>query len=115
MGVPVGRGGAAGAAKQCNECYYAKGKSASCTPKMNGTFQCCGENCYDGSCRCPTKPGTSMTPVDFYLQYTVQFTRNLSAIQPIEVGVITTPNCETFYNVYRDDVNKESFSTTTFT
>ena len=31
------------AAKECNECYWALGKGAQCTPAKNGTFDCCGE------------------------------------------------------------------------
>ena len=112
--VPVGQGGAAGAAKQCNECYYALGKGKECTLEQNGTFFCCGDNCYDGSCRCPTKAGTPMVPVNFYLQYTVQYTRDVFKIAPVSVGVITTPDCKTYYTVLRDDIEKESLSATTF-
>ena len=113
--VPVGKAGAAGAAKQCNECYYAVGKGKQCTLAQNGTFFCCGDRCYDGSCGCPTKVGTKMVPVDFYLEYTVRYTRNVSMIKPVSVGVITTPNCEVFYNVLRNDDTPLTYSTTTFT
>lgn len=112
--VPVGKAGAAGAAKQCNECYYALGKGKQCTLAQNGTFECCGDHCYDGSCGCPTKIGTKMIPVDFYLQYTMTYTRNVSMIKPLSVGVITTPNCEVFYNVLRNDDTPLTYSTTTF-
>ena len=107
--------GAAAAAKHCNECYYAPGKGAACTPAMNGTFQCCGDRCFDGSCKCPTKAGTKLVPTDFYLSYTVTFTRNISMIKPVGVGVYTTPNCQLYYAVLRNDDEPINISRTTFT
>jgi hypothetical protein len=61
----------ASAAKHCNECYYAPGKGPECTVQNNGTFQCCGDRCYSGVCKCPTLPNTKMVPTDYYLSYTV--------------------------------------------
>lgn len=103
------------AAKECNECYYAPGKGPECTPKNNGTFQCCGDRCYSGVCKCPTKPFTKMVPTNYYLQYTVTYTRAVESVKPLGVGVYTTPSCQLFYNVYRDDTNPVSVSRTTFT
>lgn len=105
---------AAAAAKLCNECYYAPNKGPECTPAMNGTFQCCGDRCYSGVCKCPTKPGTKMVPTNFYLRYTVNFTRDTQKVAPIGIGTWTTPNCATFYGVQRNDENPESRSETSF-
>eukprot|EP00450_Noctiluca_scintillans_P007857 CAMPEP_0194485052 /NCGR_PEP_ID=MMETSP0253-20130528/6170_1 /TAXON_ID=2966 /ORGANISM="Noctiluca scintillans" /LENGTH=468 /DNA_ID=CAMNT_0039324969 /DNA_START=46 /DNA_END=1452 /DNA_ORIENTATION=+ len=104
------------AAKECDECYYDAGgtKGPKCTLDKNGTFECCGEACYDGSCSCPTKQGIDMTPVTYFLRYTMNYTYDVSAITPVSVGVITTPNCLAFYGVYRDDSSPESLSTTSF-
>jgi hypothetical protein len=105
----------ASAAKQCNECYYAPNKGPECTVANNGTFQCCGDNCFSGVCKCPTKPGTKMIPTNYYLQYEVTYTRDISFIKPLGVGVYTTPECQLFYGVLRDDENPYTFSRTSFT
>ena len=105
----------ASAAKHCNECYYAPGKGPDCTVAHNGTFACCGDRCYSGVCKCPTKPGTKMIPTDYYLQYTVTYTYDLDAITPLGIGVYTTPNCQLYYGVQRNNVNPYSVSRTSFT
>jgi len=103
------------AVQACNECFYAPGKGAGCSPEKNGTFQCCGENCYDGSCSCPTTPAAKNIPATmYYLRYEVNFTYDLDAVSFVETGVFTTPSCATFYEVYRNDAQPESLSTTTF-
>ena len=106
--------GPAAAAKRCNECYYAPGKGPDCTVANNGTFQCCGDNCYSGICKCPTKKGTKMIPTNYYLSYTVTYTYDIDVITPIGVGVYTTPDCRLFYSVLRDDANPYSFSRSSF-
>lgn len=105
----------AAAAKQCNECYYAPNKGPACLPAENGTFACCGDRCYSGVCKCPTKPGTKMVPTNYYLSYTVTYTFNTSAIKPLGIGVYTTPNCSTFYGVERNDENPIAISRSSFT
>ena len=105
----------AAAAKQCNECYYAPGKGPQCTVANNGTFMCCGDACYSGICKCPTKPGTKMIPTDYYLSYTVTYTYDVEVIAPIGIGVYTTPNCRLYYGVERNDTNPYSVSRTSFT
>lgn len=103
------------ATKECNECYYAPNKGAGCSVEKNGTFQCCGENCYDGSCSCPTTAAAKDVPATtYYLRYEVNYTYDLDAITPISVGIYTTPSCRTFYEVYRNDAQPETLSTTTF-
>ena len=106
------------AAKECNECYYAPGKGAECTPAQNGTFQCCGDRCYDGSCSCPTVADAPTEEVPYYLQYTVDYVLpagGAKTLKDVRVGVWTTPNCAAFYNVLANDAEPESYSTTTFT
>jgi len=104
------------AVQQCNECFYAPNKGAGCSPDKNGTFACCGENCFDGSCFCPTTAAAKKVPANtYYLRYTVNFTTDLDAITPVDVGVYTTPSCKTFYAVYENDEQPESLSSTTFT
>jgi hypothetical protein len=102
------------AAKECNECYYAPGKGSKCNVDQNGTFDCCGENCYGGSdsCKCPTKAGASTEPKVFYLRYTLSFTRDLASIKPMQLGVFTTPDCRAFYPVLRNDTHPENLAST---
>lgn len=104
------------AGKECAECFYSPAgtKGSRCTPKHNGTFQCCGDNCYDGSCFCPTKPNTPQVARKYVLRYTLRYTRDLDAIVPISVGVFTTPSCNVFYEVYENNTDPESLSSTTF-
>jgi hypothetical protein len=103
------------AVQQCNECFYAPSKGAGCSPQKNGTFQCCGENCYDGSCSCPTTPAAKTVPATtYYLRYEVNYTYDLDALTSVDTGVYTTPSCKTFYEVYQNDEQPETVSSTTF-
>jgi len=104
------------AVQHCNECFYGPNKGAGCTPEKNGTFQCCGNNCYDGSCSCPTTPAAKDVPANtYYLRYTVNYTYDTDSLERVETGVFTTPNCRAFYEVYQDNDQPESLSSTTFT
>ncbi len=78
------------AVKECNECYYAPTKGERCTPAMNGTFNCCGEDDYDGVAACPTVDDPP-PPKNYSLRYTFSYTRNMSAIQPLQVGSSPAP------------------------
>jgi hypothetical protein len=104
------------ASKECAECFYSPAgtKGKECTPERNGTFQCCGDNCYDGSCSCPTKPNTPQIANNYALRYVLNYTRDLDAIEPVGVGVFTTPSCATFYEVYENNEEPETLSSTTF-
>merc|ERR1719487_2234120 len=103
------------AVQQCNECFYAPNKGAGCTPEKNGTFQCCGENCYDGSCSCPTTAAAKrVPPTTYYLRYEVNYTYDIDSVTSVNTGVFTSPSCATFYKVLRNDAQPESLSTTTF-
>lgn len=106
------------ASKECNECYYAPGKGAECTLAKNGTFDCCGDKCYDGSCSCPTVAGAPTVETPYYLQYTVDYVLPGAAakkLKDVRVGVWTTPNCAAYYSVVEDTRNPESSSSSTFT
>lgn len=83
-------------------------------------FDCCGERCHGlfkqvATCKCPVRPDSTTPAADFYLRYKVNLTRDVASIQPANTGVITTPECDTFYNVLRDNKNKETVSSTEFT
>eukprot|EP00929_Paragymnodinium_shiwhaense_P118592 TRINITY_DN90508_c0_g1_i1.p1 TRINITY_DN90508_c0_g1~~TRINITY_DN90508_c0_g1_i1.p1 ORF type:complete len:503 (+),score=63.09 TRINITY_DN90508_c0_g1_i1:78-1511(+) len=105
------------AEKECNECYYhpSGSKGSMCTPAKNGTFQCCGDPCFDGSCSCPVKKGVPMEPVSYYLRYNLTYTYDLDALKPVKTGVWSTPHCRTFYGVYHNEEQPEALSSTTFT
>jgi len=55
-----------------------------------------------------------MVARNYYLRFLLNYTYDVSAITPLKVGVLTTPNCATFYEVYRNDAAPESLSSTTF-
>eukprot|EP00939_MAST-03C_sp_MAST-3C-sp1_P004117 g4117.t1 len=107
------------AAKMCNECYYAPTKGDECTPKRNGTFQCCGETDYRGTVgTCPLaseeKETSSATSDTFSLRYRLNYTRDVKNTKNLEIGVITTPKCSTYYEVLRNDDEPEHLSSTEF-
>ena len=103
------------ATKECNECYYADTKGSECTPDQNGTFMCCGDSCPAHECFCPTAKGLE-TPqrTRYHLRYQVNYTYDVAEITPMDIGVITTPNCELFYGVYENDEEPETLSSTTW-
>ena len=55
-----------------------------------------------------------MKKTNYYLRYTVNYTRDVDLVQPVDLGVWTTPNCATFYDVYRNDDQPEDLSSTDF-
>lgn len=92
------------ATKECNECYYAPSKG--CTPAQNGTFWCCGEDDFAGITSCPT--ASNAPPAQEYaLRYTIKYTREVDALTPVQVGVLTAPACMEFYAVHRNDTHPE--------
>lgn len=94
-------------------CYYAPGKG--CLPSQNGTFACCGDG-HDVAGRsfgCPLSDDAPSEAVSYRLRYTLSYTEYL-AVKPAEIGVLTTPECATFYQVLRDDANPEHLTSTTF-
>jgi hypothetical protein len=104
------------AARQCNECYYADTKGSMCTPDLNGTFYCCGQDCAADTCYCPTTDDVDMSvKTTYYLSYQVNYTYDLDCITPLDVGVLTTPvdadgNCQLFYGVYQNDDEPETLA-----
>jgi hypothetical protein len=104
------------AAKECNECYYAPNKGPNCTPEQNGTFQCCGDYCADHTCFCPTiQPHHNKDTQRFYLRYSVNYTYDIKNIQPVEIGIITAPNCHLFYDVLENDEHPENLTSSSYT
>jgi len=104
------------AAKECNECYYGPNKGAQCTKEKNGTFACCGERDYNGTAFCDTSPDLPL-PVEkiYHLRYNVTYTRSIDTIIPLQIGVMSAPDCLQFYGVYRNDthpVDTQSYSLT---
>lgn len=100
--------------KECNECWYAPGKGSQCTPENNGSFACCGDSCDitdNGNCFCPAEKGPAVT---YYLKYTVTYTTDWDKVTPVTNAVLATPNCEPFYNVYRNDTQPFSLSSHSF-
>jgi len=94
------------AAKECNECYYAATKGAKCTPAKNGTFDCCGEDDYDGVSSCPTVANPP-EPKNYSLRYTFSYTRDLDAVDALQVGTISAPGCKAFFQSPRNDEEPE--------
>ena len=90
-------------------------RSPKCTPAANGTFQCCGDKCYDGSCSCPTAGNMPATPSTYYLRYTVTYTQEVQAVTNTGLGVWTTPDCAAFYSIERNDAQPEHLSSSSFT
>jgi len=99
-------GNSAKAAKECNECYYGPNKGTQCTEARNGTFQCCGEHDDEGLAYCDTADAPLPLDKEFYLRYNVTYTRDLDSITPLEIGVMSAPDCYPFYGVYRNDETK---------
>jgi len=62
---------------------------------------------------CPVEPGSPLDVKTYRLKYTINYTDYL-AVKPAEIGVWTTPDCDTFYGVYENDAEPESLSSTTF-
>jgi hypothetical protein len=105
------------AVKECIECHYHPSKGIFCNPETNGTLACCGGwsnlNCLKGYCFCPLKPGTPLVSRNYVLKYTLNYTRDLDAITPIEPAIFATPNRKE-YNVYENNKERETLSTTTY-
>ena len=45
----------------------------------------------------------------------MNYTRDVDAVKPLKLGVLAAPNCATFYEVYRNDDEPESLTSTEFT
>ncbi len=60
---------------------------------------CCGENCADHTCFCPTVSSDHSDTKRYHLRYQVNYTYDLDQITPINIGVFTAPDCEMFYAV----------------
>ena len=103
------------AIKECIECHYTPGfdsKGSDCTSDTDGLFQCCGDSayCYENTCGCPTTPeSTESVPdeIEYFLRYEVNYTVCPEEVQAVEIGVLTAPDCETFYSVQENNTAPE--------
>jgi len=93
--------------KECNECYYAPGKGADCTPEVTGTFLCCGDSpsCTAGdlACTCPTT--TAMTqirstpsPTKYTIELDILMSKDLHKFKRVDQWNFVAPACSV--NVY---------------
>jgi len=84
------------AIKNCIECGYAPGRAPFvCTEKMDGEFECC----FTGS-RCPAEGGMlNRSTKSYHLEYEVQWTQNVTAVLPLQGGVIDISGGATEWNV----------------
>lgn len=102
------------AAKECNECFYADTKGPMCTEDRNGTFFCCGQDCPNDTCYCPIQDDAPTESKRYYLQYQVNYTYDVDMITPVDVGVITAPDCQTFFGVYENNDEPETLASYNF-
>mmetsp|Transcript_34637 Transcript_34637/g.81666 ORF Transcript_34637/g.81666 Transcript_34637/m.81666 type:complete len:568 (+) Transcript_34637:215-1918(+) len=98
---PVG-GSLARARKECNECYYAPGKGAECTPETSGTFRCCGDSpsCIIGreDCRCATTSDEASepnqkVPTKYRIEIDLLIARDIDKFQRIDNWNFAAPRC----------------------
>lgn len=99
------------AIKECNECYYAPGKG--CLPRENGTFSCCGDRDHAAHYGCQASDSAPTESETYRLRYTLDYADH-DAVAEARVGVITTPHCETFYQVYGNESSPEQLSSASF-
>ena len=85
-----------------------------CTKEQNGTFYCCGQDCPNDTCYCPTTADASTESRRYYLQYKVNYTYDVSAMTPVNVGVFAAPDCAAFFGVYENNDEPESLATYAF-
>jgi hypothetical protein len=104
-----------GSAKECNECWYAPNKGPRCSKSKNGTFDCCGELCSPGECKCPTVEGAPTKASDYYLRYEVHWTPDVDKVVPVEIGSLAAPNCKEEYDVLRNNRNPEQVASYSWT
>merc|ERR550532_745132 len=83
------------ALKECIECWPGQGKPACHT----ASFACCTDGSF-----CPTN-GVVQNTKNYYFQYTVHYTTDLSIIKPLHVVVLDASNCQVETNIEANDVN----------
>mmetsp|Transcript_19615 Transcript_19615/g.40361 ORF Transcript_19615/g.40361 Transcript_19615/m.40361 type:complete len:584 (+) Transcript_19615:17-1768(+) len=108
--VPI-EGSTERAHKECNECYYAPGKGADCTPEVSGTFLCCGDSpsCTTGDllCACPittttTHTRSKPTTTKYTIEVDILVSRDIDKFQRVEQWNFAAPKCSV--NVFGDSV-----------
>lgn len=90
--------------KECNECYYAPGKGADCTPEVSGTFLCCGDSpsCTTGDqkCTCPTRTTSANgytqsrpTSTKYTIELDILISRDVHKFQRVDQWNFAAPAC----------------------
>lgn len=84
------------ALKNCIECGYAPGRATGiCNPGNDGEFNCCFTDS-----RCPAVGGIlNRSTIAYHLSYEIQWTTNLTAVKPIQGGVIDISDGQIEWNV----------------
>jgi len=90
-------GSQAAAVKGCIECDYAAGKG--CSPTKSGQFGCC----MDGS-QCPVD-GSVSGKKNYFFQYTITYTTEVSAITPLWFYLLDGSNCQVEHNIAQNNLN----------
>lgn len=85
------------AVKDCIECSYHVGKG--CRPHETGTFACCQDHSF-----CPVD-GSVGGRKNYYLSYTMEYTQDVGAIEPVRIFVLDGSNCAIEYNIEANDAN----------
>ncbi len=70
--------------QSCIECHCAQG---------GGGFQCCPDGSF-----CPTGSNPSPTRT-YYLEYTIEWTEDVSGVSPVDIYVLDASGCQIEYNV----------------
>lgn len=96
------------AKKECNECYYAKGKGSDCTPELSGTFLCCGDSlaCTTGDegCYCQTNsPIDTSKTTKYQIQVELLISKEVEKFQHVDLWTISAPACSTLKQYPADD------------
>jgi len=93
------------AVKNCIECGYAPGRAVGiCGEANDGDFNCC----FTAS-RCPAVGGIlNRSKKSYHLTYEIQWTTNLTAVKPLQGGVIDVSDGQVEWNVGPNLTNPEA-------
>ena len=84
----TGLAGGAQGVKECIECWAGEKKAcAGDMERANGTFSCCVIG------TCPVEPGADGMTTEYRMAMTLQYTRNITMIKPVDVETYLAPNC----------------------
>ena len=91
--------------KECIECWG--GPLKPCGMRQNGSFACCQSG------RCPVAH-VDTVPVEYRMQITLTYTRNVSMVRPVDMETYLAPDCQYEYNVYANYEEPEQKATKTW-